>query len=430
MGKTANNQMSASQILVVEDDPRVLELYRRVLTDFKDVAYLDHGDKAVEFIRKAEDISLALVDFNLPGASGLEIIKEMKTNFPAAEIVVVTGIDEVDNAVESIRAGAANYITKPFDPDRIAAIAAKNREKEELRREVSRLRRRLDAGKEGVMITGQSRPMRRILDTVESISGLDPIVLIMGETGTGKDLLARVVHEQSSRSDQPFIVTDCAVLSERLIESDLFGHEKGAFTDARSQRKGKFERADGGTLFLNEIGTLSSPAQAKLLRVIEDGELERLGGSDTIKVDVRVIAATNEDLEVEVERGNFRSDLFYRINTVILNLPPLRERLEDIPLLSRFFLEQYCRRYSKPVEGIDDEVYDAFYSYSWPGNIRELENVIDRAVITASGKSLTAGDIRPLISRRQRWGRGGGVGMTPGRKREKTDRGHAEKSRL
>ncbi len=420
MKKEKSKDTAVSHILVVEDEERTLDLYRRVLSDFEDVLYAPDGNRALEMIEESDNIGLALIDFNLPDISGLEIIGKVKDKFPRAEINVVTGVDEVEAAVESIKAGADKYITKPFDSDRIRKIAADNREKQALRREVRRLREELGTGKETVMITGRSRRMRRIMDTVESISGLDPTVLIQGETGTGKDLLARVIHEKGSRSHSSFVVTDCAVLSERLIESDLFGHEKGAFTDARQSRRGKFERAAGGTIFLNEIGTLSDPAQTKLLRVIENGEMERLGGSETLRVDVRVIAASNRDLEVEVERGNFRSDLFYRINTVTLELPSLRERTEDIPLLAEFFLEKYCRRYDKAIKEIDEEVFSVFFSYSWPGNIRQLENVIERAVITASGDRITIREIGQLLpeSGTEKKGEGsGGLSLEKNEKR-------------
>jgi len=237
------------------------------------------------------------------------------------------------------------------------------------------------------------------MELVESTASLDTTVLILGETGTGKDLLARVIHEKSSRAKKPFVVTDCAVLSERLIESDLFGHEKGAFTGARDLRRGKFERADGGTIFLNEICTLPLDAQAKLLRVIEDGELERVGGSATLKVNVRVIAASNTDLETAVNEGKFRRDLFHRLNIVTLYLPPLRERREDIPLLVDHFLSSYAGKYSKEDCSFAEEAYDALFSYAWPGNIRELENAVERAVITAQPPRITVANLPPLLFR-------------------------------
>ncbi len=385
-------------ILVVEDDPEIMNLYRRVLKKYPDVIYVASGTDAIEVVHGDREIGLALVDFNLPGTNGIEVIRELKRTFPAAESVVVTARDDIQSAVEAIKAGAIRYITKPFDVEDILYLVDQNREKEDLRAEVEELRRRVYTAGDTFMVVGKSKAMHQVIELAENAAGLDATVLILGETGTGKDILARVIHEKSPRAGQPFIITDCAVLNERLIESDLFGHKKGAFTGAVESRKGKFERAQGGTIFLNEIGTMPPAAQAKLLRVLESGELERVGGESTITVDVQVIAATNTDLEIAVKDGSFRADLFYRLNVITLHLPPLRERMEDIPLLTESFLSVYGKKYGKTGLRLNEEAFQIFFSYSWPGNIRELEHTIERAVIIAREPVITAADLPRMLS--------------------------------
>jgi len=399
MEKINHTDSPGGTILAVDDDPMILELYRRLLKKYPRVLYAASGTEALRLIREADDITVALIDFDLPGASGLEVIQELKRAFPGAEEAVVTASYDVQSAVESIKAGAARYITKPFNSGEILSLIDKTMERQQLREEVVRLKDRMREKGRSFMVVGRSKRMQQLMELVESTASLDTTVLILGETGTGKDLLARVIHEKSSRAKKPFVVTDCAVLSERLIESDLFGHEKGAFTGARDLRRGKFERADGGTIFLNEICTLPLDAQAKLLRVIEDGELERVGGSATLKVNVRVIAASNTDLETAVNEGKFRRDLFHRLNIVTLYLPPLRERREDIPLLVDHFLSSYAGKYSKEDCSFAEEAYDALFSYAWPGNIRELENAVERAVITAQPPRITVANLPPLLFR-------------------------------
>lgn len=321
----------------------------------------------------------------------------MKEKFPESEAIIVTVIDNIQNVVESIKSGADNYLTKPINPRTILSIVARNQERVRLRKENERLRNLLAGQDKPNTMVGKCPAMRKILQIVDSIAELDTSVLILGETGTGKDLLAGIIHEKSNRSDKPFIVADCAGFTDTLLVSDLFGHEKGAFTGATRLRRGKFERADGGTIFLNEIGTLTPEAQAKLLQVLQDGKMERLGGEKTIRVDVRVIAATNSDLRVEMENGRFRKDLFYRINTVPLVLPPLRERREDLPALIKHFIAIYSGRYEKPVSGLDREAFIAFNKYDWPGNVRELMHVVERGVIAATSRQLKINDLPPEL---------------------------------
>lgn len=268
--RTSTGINTGSSILVVEDDPEVMDLYRRLVGGYPNVLYAVSGTEALELIWEADDISLGLIDFNLPGASGLEVIRELKRAFPNAEEVVVTANNDVQAAVESIKAGATRFITKPFNPREIVSLVEQNLERERLRNQVDELRSLLYETELSFMVVGKSKAMRQVMELMESVAGMDVTVLLLGETGTGKDLLARVIHEKSPRAEKPFVITDCAVLTEKLIESDLFGHQKGAFTGAHELRRGKFERADGGTIFLNEIETLPLEAQAKLLRVLED----------------------------------------------------------------------------------------------------------------------------------------------------------------
>ncbi len=399
MKKNEKTDSPGGAILVVDDDPVILDLYRRLLKKYPRVLYAASGTEALQVIREADDITVALIDFDLPGASGLEVIQELKRTFPDAEEAVVTASYDVQAAVESIKAGAARYITKPFNPGEILSLIEKNRERHRLREELARLKDQMREKGRSFMVVGRSKMMQQLMELVESTALLDTTVLILGETGTGKDLLARVIHEKSSRAKKPFVVTDCAVLSDRLIESDLFGHEKGAFTGACDLRRGKFERADEGTIFLNEISTLPLDAQAKLLRVIEEGELERVGGSATLKVNVRVIAASNTDLEKAVNEGTFRRDLFHRLNIITLYLPPLRERMEDIPLLIDHFFSIYAGKFGKEECSFTEGAYDALFAYPWPGNIRELENAVERAVITAQPPRITVANLPPLLFR-------------------------------
>lgn len=390
------NNSTPGRILVVEDDPSVLHFYRRVLKAFPNILYADSGTAALDLIARSPAIDLALVDFLLPGAGGVEIVRALKGRFPDSEAVVITANDDVPSAVEALRAGAANYLIKPVGPPVILALANKCQERLRLKEENERLKSLIFGPGRRVMIPGKSKAMEKVMELVEEVAGVDTAVLILGETGTGKDLLARVIHDKSPRCDGPFVVADCAALSDTLIESDLFGHEKGAFTGAVVQRKGRFERAEGGTVFLNEIGLCPLGSQGKLLRIIQDGELERLGGTASIKVNVRVLAATNGNLKGDVEAGRFRKDLYYRINTVTLSLPPLRERLEDLSSLAEYFLRAYAGKYGKEVRGFDAPALAALFRHSWPGNIRELEHVIERSVITARKPLITLEDLRGL----------------------------------
>jgi len=362
------------------------------------VATARNGLEALEKL-KERYFNIAIVDLKMPKMGGMELLEVMKERYPQTLVVILTGYGTIKNAVEAMKKGAHSYLIKPFRPDEIILIASKITEEENLREENRFLRQELEKKEE---IITQNKKMRRLKELIEQVARTEATVLITGETGTGKELVARSIYQNSPRKKNLFVKVNCAALAEGVLESELFGHERGAFTDAYIQKKGRFELADRGTLFLDEIGDIPLATQVKLLRVLQEGEFERVGAEETIKVDVRIIAATNQNLPQAIREKRFREDLFYRLNVVNLELPPLRERREDIPLLAQYLLRKHGRL-NKQVEGISKEALDCLISYSWPGNIRELENTIERAVILAKEPlikkedlSLPSGDIVSL----------------------------------
>lgn len=367
------------KILIVDDEVNLLQSLSDVLKrKGYVVATARNGLEALEKL-KERYFNIAIVDFKMPKMGGMELLEVMKERYPQTLVVILTGYGTIQNAVEAMKKGAYNYLIKPFSPDEILLITNKIMEEENLREENRFLRQELE--KKGEIIT-QNKKMRRLKELIEQVARTEATVLITGETGTGKELVARAIYQSSPRKKNLFIKVNCAALAEGVLESELFGHERGAFTDAYMQKKGRFELADRGTLFLDEIGDIPLTTQVKLLRVLQEGEFERVGAEETIKVDVRIIAATNQNLPQAIREKRFREDLFYRLNVVSLELPPLRERKEDIPLLAQYLLKKY-KRLNKCVEGISEEALDCFASYPWPGNIRELENTMERAVILA-----------------------------------------------
>lgn len=367
------------KILIVDDEVNLLQSLSDVLKKKGySVATARNGLEALEKL-KERYFNIAIVDLKMPKMGGMELLEIMKERYPQTLVVILTGYGTIKNAVEAMKKGAYNYLIKPFSPDEILLIANKIMEEENLREENRFLRQELE--KKGEIIT-RNKKMRRLKELIEQVARTEATVLITGETGTGKELVARAIYQSSPRNKNLFVKVNCAALAEGVLESELFGHERGAFTDAYMQKKGRFELADRGTLFLDEIGDIPLTTQVKLLRVLQEGELERVGGEETIKVNVRIIAATNQNLAQAIREKRFREDLFYRLNVVNLELPPLRERKEDIPLLAQYLLKKY-KRLNKCVEGISEEALDCFASYPWPGNIRELENTIERAVILA-----------------------------------------------
>jgi two-component system response regulator HydG len=342
----------------------------------------------VEAVKK-QPYDLILMDVRMAHMSGIEALKEIKDYNPAIPILIMTAYSSVDSAVEAIKAGAYDYLTKPLDFEALKLTIERALEHIQLKAENQYLKEKLDGGFKTERIIGKSRPMKELIDMLAMIAPSEATVLITGESGTGKELIARSIHTNSPRKKGALVTVNCAALTDSLLESELFGHEKGAFTGAERRREGRFKQADGGTIFLDEIGETSPTMQAKLLRVIQEREIQRVGSDEAIAVDVRILAATNRDLEEDVKNGIFREDLYYRLNVVALNVPPLRDRQDDIPLLAQHFLEKYAERNRKPVKGFSPLAMDMLIKYDWPGNVRELENAIERAVILLPGEHIT-----------------------------------------
>ncbi len=372
------------KILIVDDEANMLESLSQVLRNKGYlVATARNGLEALEKL-KEKYFNMAVADLKMPKMGGMELLEVMKERYPQTPVVMLTGYATINSAVDAMKKGAYDYLVKPFSPDKILLIADKIMEEENLREENRFLRQELE--KKGEIIT-QNQGMRKLKDLMKRVASTQATVLITGETGTGKELVARGIHRGGPRKRNLFVKVNCAALAEGVLESELFGHERGAFTDAYIQRRGRFELADGGTLFLDEIGDIPLATQAKLLRVLQEGEFERVGGEETVKVDVRIVAATNQSLPEAIKEKRFREDLFYRLNVVSIDLPPLRERKEDIPLLAQYFLKKH-RVANRRVEGISKKALDQLTIYPWPGNVRELENTMERTIILAK---------RPLI---------------------------------
>ncbi len=382
------------KILVVDDDMAMGEMCKELL---KSKGYasdvVTSGNEAIEKVSRDGIYTIILADLVMPDIDGIEVLKRVKQQNPNIDVVVMTSYGTVTNAVEAMKLGASDYITKPFKRDELIIIIEKILQLQRLEGEVDRLRSELGEKYKFGSIIGESPKIKKIYEIISNVSNTEANILIQGETGTGKELVARAIHYNSARKDYPFVKVDCAALAETLLESELFGHEKGAFTGATKDRIGRFRTADHGTIFLDEIGNIPLAVQAKLLRVLQDSEFEAVGSDVPIKVNVRIIAATNANLEENVEKGLFRRDLFYRLNVIRIFLPPLRERSDDIPSLASHFLSIHNKKNRKTVEGISRDALNKLVSYTWPGNIRELENVIERAVILCKGKMIEPVDI-------------------------------------
>ncbi len=380
-------------ILIVEDEPKM----RRLLElNFKEEGYTTlsaaDAESALKMLRQ-EKTDLVVTDLKLPGMNGLEFLQAAKRSNAHLPVVVMTAFGTVETAVEAMKAGASDYVLKPFSMEEIKLILRKELDIGRLKEENRSLREALGQRYEFKNIIGRSVKMQEVLSTVERVAPTHSTVLLGGESGVGKDLIARAIHEHSRRAAGPFIKINCTAIPENLLESELFGYEKGAFTGAIASKPGKFELADQGSIFLDEIGDIPGSVQVKLLRVLQDREFERLGGTKTLKVDVRVIAATNRDLRDALEQGTFREDLFYRLNVVPISIPPLREHKEDIPYLADFFIARFARESGKAITGIAPEAMKMLKDFYWPGNVRELENIIERAVALSQEAVLGAGDI-------------------------------------
>ena len=377
----------SSKILIVDDEPFNLDVLEQELTDLGyAVVRASDGAQALSEIDKLPP-ELVLLDYLMPGMNGIEVLHAIRKTHKDLPVVIVTAHGSIELAVEAIKAGADDFITKPFDPEHLALVVKKNLERAKLRSDVEFFAEEL--GGRHRLIAGDSEAMRQIVTEARKAAASKATVLLLGESGTGKELFARSIHNWSDRRLKPFVAINCAGLAKELLESELFGHEKGAFTGAHQLKKGKLELAHGGTVFLDEIGDLALELQTKLLRVLQEREFERVGGNTSIAVDLRIIAATNHELDAAIKSGTFREDLYHRLNVIALTLPPLRERKEDIPALANFFLERFSAETKKSFANITDEARNKLIAYHWPGNIRELANVIERAVVLADGPELT-----------------------------------------
>jgi DNA-binding NtrC family response regulator len=379
-------------LLVVDSDEEIRETLTAALRRDYRVLKAATGEAALQMMQK-EDVDLMLLEVHLPGISGFEVLKIIRENYPYAEVIVISNTKELDIAIEAMRHGAYHYIAKDLDPESIRTLFANAAERQDLSRDVTRLKEEVAEQNDREFVVGPSRSTRSVVELVQKVAKISATVLVLGESGTGKELLARLIHRESGRPTAPFVAVNLAAIPKELVESALFGHEKGAFTGAIRQQLGKFELAAGGTLFLDEIGDLKYELQAKLLRAIQEEEIERVGGTHPIKTDLRLIAATNVDLERAVKDGRFREDLYYRLNVIPIRMPALRDRLEDLPELARFFLRRYNLKFRKNVQGIADSTLDILSSYWWPGNIRELENLIERLVAVSDKDWITDEDL-------------------------------------
>ncbi|NOY23145.1 MAG: sigma-54-dependent Fis family transcriptional regulator [Acidobacteria bacterium] len=381
------------KILVVDDELIVRESMQGWLEeDGYHVEVAETAEAALGMIGERE-FDMAFVDIKMPGIDGIELLKRLKDQFATIDVVMMTAYASVDNAVEAMKIGAYDYLTKPFDPDYVSMMVRKIIARRQLEQENVRLKENIETALKHVHIIGESSAIKAILSQVEEVAPSDTSVLISGESGTGKEMVARAIHYASPRRFEPLVVVSCGALPEGLVESELFGYERGAFTGAFYKKKGKFEAANGGTLFLDEIGELNRKMQVDLLRVLQEREITRIGSNKSIKVDFRVLAASNRDLKKMVEEGTFREDLFYRLNVFNIYVPTLRERVDDIPLLVEHFISVLRRKTGKQVEGITSQALNKLKTHGWPGNVRELQNAVERAFVTTKGKLITTEEL-------------------------------------
>lgn len=386
-------------ILVIDDEENIRNglAANFEMEDYK-VKTASSGKEGLSIVSKG-DIDLVVTDLRMDGMSGEEVLKRITTETPGIPVIVLTGHGSIDSAVEAMKNGAYDFLTKPLNLDQLNVIVKRALENRELSLQHTMLKKELGEAVTFDRMIGTSADMRRLLELIKKVAPSRASVLITGESGVGKELVADALHSLSGRREKSFVKVHCAALSETLLESELFGHEKGAFTGADSMKKGRFELAHGGTIFLDEIGEINQTTQIKLLRVLQERTFERVGGEETIEVDVRVVAATNRNIEEEVKAGRFREDLYYRLNVVRLQVPPLRERKDDIPLLMDSFLKRFSEENSKSILGFENKARQALYRYDWPGNIRELQNCIESAVVMCSGKEISLEDLPPTINR-------------------------------
>jgi DNA-binding NtrC family response regulator len=393
--------MDKARIMVVDDEESMCKFMEIML---KKEGYIvstnQHAPTALEMV-KSQDYDLVIADLMMPEMSGLELLSRAKAAKPEIDFIVMTAFASVDSAIEALKNGASDYITKPFRVDEIKIAVKKSLQQKQITRENILLKSQLRTKFDFDSFIGNGSEVVKLKKLAEKIAASDSTVLIEGESGTGKELIARAIHYRSPRSGKPFITINCAALPENLLESELFGHVRGSFTGAIKDKEGLLAAADGGTFFLDEVGTTSLAIQAKLLRVLEEKEITPVGGTVPIKVDVRLLAATNADLEQEVKLGNFRADLYYRLHVIPIRIPPLRDRRDDIKLLSSYFVRRYCQKMQSEEKTIADEAMNHLLSYKWPGNVRELENVLEHAILLSKGNQITQADLPEKITQQE-----------------------------
>lgn len=379
--------------MIIDDEPLMrITVQDALIAEGYQVTSAETGEKGLRLLRE-NSVDILITDLRLPDQDGLQILREMRAVHPETQVIIITAYGSIDSAVTAMKEGAVDYLTKPFTIEELLHVIHRLLRLRQLEEENLRLREKIEErfGLEGLV--GKSPQMQKIYDLIETVSQTDATVLIQGESGTGKEMVANAIHFKSLRKNGPFLKVNCSALPETLLESELFGHEKGAFTGAIRQRKGRFEMADGGTLFLDEIGELSPGVQVKLLRVLQERQFERVGGNETLSVNVRLLCATQKDLKKEIQQGDFREDLYYRLNVVPIQLPPLRERREDILLLADHFIGKISKKMGKEITGLSQEAKTLLLKYPFPGNIRELENMLERAIALLKGKVIQAGDL-------------------------------------
>lgn len=403
------------KILVVDDEASHRKMIEAVLSDEGyEIKQADDGQTAIDAVKK-EFYDLVLMDIRMSAVGGIEALKQIKEISPAIPIIIMTAYASVDTAVNALKSGAYDYLTKPLDIDELKILVQKTLRYHQLEKENIYLKERLNDRFDFSNIIGRSPAMKKLFETTALVAPSEATVLIFGESGTGKELIANAIHQNSPRKERPLITVNCAALPETLLESELFGHEKGSFTGAIARKQGRFQLAHHSSIFLDEVAEMAPATQAKILRVLQEREFEPLGSTQTIKVDTRVIAATNKNLEEEIKKGRFREDLYYRLNVVSLEVPPIRERREDISLLADFFLKRYAEKNKRVLKGFTPRAMDLLMRYDWPGNVRELENVVERAVIMARGEMITPAEFPDILQELDPEVKATYVNLSPGR---------------
>lgn len=380
-------------ILIVDDDKLTCETLERALSEEYTVYSASNGQEALDIIEKGEPVDVVLSDLMMPGLTGLEILGRINSLHDKPVVILITGQGTIDTAVQAMKLGAYDYLVKPIHLDRLSLLIEKSIENKKIKEENIRLKDKIKESYSSVNMIGSSNDMRNIMDIIQRVSSTSASVLILGESGTGKELIANSIHYNSSRSNGPFIKVNCAAFAEGVFESEIFGHEKGSFTGAISLKKGRFELADGGTIFLDEVGDLPLGVQVKLLRFLQEHTFERVGGNKTQQIDVRIISATNKNIESMLKEGSFREDLYYRLKIITIEVPPLRKRHGDIEELARFFLKKYSEIHNRHITGISDETMAILKSYDWPGNVRELMSLMESCVVLTKSNYITNNDI-------------------------------------